>query len=106
MLHCNNDSYYTGYTIDLVKRYQSHLNGTASKYTRSFKPLGIAFSIQISGAKSLAMKIERNIKKLSRLQKDQLVVSSFLSKISHYTLWKKNLITNIFIEINNSNIFK
>lgn len=29
---------HTGCTINLEKRYTAHLNGTASKYTRSFKP--------------------------------------------------------------------
>jgi putative endonuclease len=74
ILHCDNDSYYTGYTNDLAKRYQSHLNGTGKcKYTRSFKPLCIARSWKISGGKSLAMKIERHIKTLSRTEKEKII---------------------------------
>lgn len=73
ILHCNNDSFYTGYTTDLNKRYQSHLNGKGSKYTRSFKPLSLVFSLQVKGDKSLAMKIERAIKKLSRSQKEKMI---------------------------------
>lgn len=73
ILHCDNDSYYTGYTKNIEKRYQSHLNGTGSKYTRSFRPIGIVFSVKIDGDKSLAMKIERGIKKLSRLNKEKLI---------------------------------
>lgn len=43
MLLCENNSYYTGYTNNLGKRYQSHVDGTGGcKYTRSFKPLKIA----------------------------------------------------------------
>lgn len=73
ILLCHNNTYYTGYTTNLDKRYASHLNGTASKYTRSFKPIKIAQSWIINGDKSLAMKIERHIKKLSRSQKERLI---------------------------------
>ena len=78
ILHCNNNHYYTGYTVDLEKRYQAHLNGTASKYTRSFKPLSIVFSLKIED-KSIAMKIEREIKKLSRVEKEKLIASQSTS---------------------------
>jgi predicted GIY-YIG superfamily endonuclease len=57
----------------LKKRYQAHLNGTASKFTRSFKPLSIVFHLKIMKNKALAMKIERDIKKLSRKQKEDLI---------------------------------
>jgi putative endonuclease len=73
ILHCDNNSYYTGYTTDLVNRYHSHLKGTASKYTRSFKPLSMIQCWKIVGDKSLAMQVERYIKKLSRAQKENLI---------------------------------
>lgn|SRR3990167_4434393 len=75
ILLCQNNTYYTGYTTDLAKRYQSHLNGSGKcKYTRSFKPQRIAQCWQVIGTKSLAMKIERQIKRLSRLEKEKLIV--------------------------------
>ena len=74
ILLCDNNSYYTGYTDNLEKRYQSHLNGTGGcKYTRSFKPLKIAQSWLIKGDKLLAMKLERTIKKRSRQDKLALI---------------------------------
>ena len=73
ILHCDNHSYYTGYTTDLKKRYEAHLNGTASKYTRSFKPVRIAQCWRIEGDKAFAMKLERDIKKLSRDKKLDLI---------------------------------
>lgn len=74
ILLCDNKSYYTGYTDNLEKRYRSHLNGTGGcKYTRSFKPLSIAQCWLINGDKLLAMQIERDIKKLSRQQKIELI---------------------------------
>lgn len=74
ILHCENDTYYTGYTTDLEKRYASHVNGTGRcKYTKSFKPVSIAQSWIIQGEKALAMEIERKIKKLSRAEKEKLI---------------------------------
>ena len=74
ILQCEGDKYYTGYTNNLKKRYESHLNGTARcKFTRSFKPICIAQSWQIKGTKSDALKIERHIKQLSRKEKERLI---------------------------------
>lgn len=72
ILYCENNSYYTGYTTDLIKRYQAHLNGKACKYTRSFKPINIAQYWKLFCKKRIAMKLERDIKKLSRIQKEKL----------------------------------
>ncbi len=77
ILHCRNNSYYTGYTNNLEKRYQAHVNGTASKYTRSFPPIKIAQQWEFSD-KSSAMKVEIYIKKLSRAQKEALILSPSL----------------------------
>ena len=74
ILFCQNGAYYTGYTTDLVRRYQEHLAGIASKYTRSFKPVRVAQSWQVVGNKSLAMKIECAIKKMSKKQKEELIL--------------------------------
>jgi putative endonuclease len=73
ILRCSNQSYYTGYTDNLEKRFQDHLTGKGSKYTRSFKPLSIAQSWEIKGDKTKAMRIERYIKTLSKVQKEELV---------------------------------
>ena len=74
ILLCDNNTYYTGYTHDLKKRYQSHVNGSGGcKYTRSFKPIKIAQSWEIKEGKSRAMQIECYIKQLSRKEKESLV---------------------------------
>lgn len=73
ILLCSNDSYYTGYTDNLEKRYQDHSSGKGSKYTRSFKPLSIAQSWEIKGNKTQALRIERFIKSLSKPQKEELI---------------------------------
>lgn len=73
ILRCSNQSYYTGYTDNLEKRFSEHLTGKGGKYTRSFKPLSIAQSWEIKGNKRKAMRIERYIKTLSKTQKEELV---------------------------------
>ncbi len=74
ILLCSNQTYYTGYTNNLLKRYQSHIDGSGKcKYTRSFKPIAIAQSWKVIGDKATAMKLERSIKKLSRQEKENII---------------------------------
>ena len=68
-----NNSYYTGYTTDLARRYQEHINRTSKcRYTRSFPPIKVA-AFWIFGDKSSALKEEARIKKLSRKSKEKLI---------------------------------
>ena|ERR1700722_3864842 len=69
ILFCTNESFYTGYTVDLNRRYQAHVQGIAAKYTRSFPPLSIAQAWPLYGKKSQAMQIERLIKKMNKRDK-------------------------------------
>lgn len=74
ILYCENGSYYIGYTNDLVKRFQAHVDGSGGcKYTRSFKPVRIAQSWKVAGEKAYAMHVERFLKTLSRQKKDNFV---------------------------------
>ena len=81
ILLCNNNNYYTGYTNNLDRRYQTHLLGKGAKYTRSFRPIKIAQSWPIMNDKAIAMKVERYIKKLSRAEKEELIVNPKLLHI-------------------------
>ncbi len=75
ILLCKNGAYYTGYTTDLKRRFEEHLIGTdKSKYTRSFKPIKIAQSWQVNDA-SIAKRLESYIKKLSKREKERLILS-------------------------------
>ena len=75
MLLCSNNSYYTGFTTDMIKRYRAHLDGTGSaKYTRSFKPLKIAQCWRLENApRGTALRIEAFIKRQPRSQKQLYV---------------------------------
>ena len=75
ILECENSNYYTGYTTDITRRYQEHLDGTTKcKYTRSFKPVNLARCWAISDNKSEALRLERFIKKLSKPAKQDLIL--------------------------------
>lgn len=75
ILLCENGSYYTGYTSDLERRFKEHVEGSDKcKFTRSFKPLQIEQYWKIDGGKSMAMKVERRIKKLSKAEKRRLIL--------------------------------
>lgn len=68
VLRCKDGSLYTGYTNDVKKRLESHQKGTASKYTRSRRPVKIAASWKYK-TKSEAIRAEAAFKKLSRSEK-------------------------------------
>lgn len=95
MLLCENNTYYTGYTNNLEKRYQAHVKGTSKcKYTRSFKPVKIAQSWVIPEGKTRAMQVERFIKKLPRCEKERMITDPLLLK-SRIAVLKSNLTGNV-----------
>ncbi len=78
MLRCENGSLYTGYTDNLEKRFQAHVSGKGSKYTRAFKPLSIAKAWEIKDGKSSAMRLEHYLKKLSHAEKEEVIKQNLL----------------------------
>lgn len=76
ILECSNGAYYTGYTTDMERRYQEHVEGTLKcKYTRAFPPKRIAACWKIKGNLSEILKLEHAIKKLSRQEKHHLILN-------------------------------
>ena len=71
ILKCNDDSYYTGITNDIDKRLSDHENGKGAKYTRGRGPFKLIYQ-ENHADRSSASKREYEIKKLSRLEKEQL----------------------------------
>lgn len=72
ILLTENNKLYCGYTDNLEKRFENHLAGKASKFTRANKPLKIVYSQEYK-TKSEAMKEECRIKKLTKKQKEELI---------------------------------
>ena len=73
ILRCADGTLYTGWTNDLEKRLAAHNNGTASKYTRSRRPVAFLYA-EVHGTKEEAMRREYEIKQLSRKEKLALAV--------------------------------
>ncbi|MFO1519591.1 MAG: GIY-YIG nuclease family protein [bacterium] len=72
ILECRDGTFYTGITKDLEQRLQKHNEGVASKYTRVRLPVKLIY--QESGFDySRALKREREVKALSRREKEALL---------------------------------
>jgi putative endonuclease len=74
MLLCNDGSFYTGYTKNIEARMHLHQTGKGARYTRIHKPQKVVY-FEEHYSRSLAMKREREIKKLSHQQKQALLDS-------------------------------
>lgn len=75
ILRCHDNTYYTGWTTDLLRRLKKHNDGTGAKYTRSRRPVELVY-YEVFSDRSAALKREYQIKQLSRKQKEQLIDSS------------------------------
>jgi putative endonuclease len=72
MLRCADGTLYTGITKDVTRRIQQHNGGTASRYTRSRRPVKLVYQ-ENQRSRSLALKREAAIKRLTRKQKLALI---------------------------------
>ena len=68
ILKCADGTLYTGWTNDLEKRLASHNAGTGGKYTRTRRPVELAY-FEEHDSKEEAMSREWHIKRLSREEK-------------------------------------
>lgn len=73
IVRCADSTLYTGYTFDLEKRIEQH-NSTnqGAKYTKMRRPVKLVYYEILSNQKE-AIKREREIKKLSRDKKLQMI---------------------------------
>ena len=75
LLRCADDSLYCGWTTDLERRLRAHRSGSASRYTRSRRPVELAAVISVAD-RSAALREEARIKRLPRAAKLQLIEAS------------------------------
>ena len=68
LLECSDGTFYTGYTSDIEKRLEQHSKGIGAKYTRGRRPVKLK-GLRIFPTQKQAMRVEMNVKKLSRAQK-------------------------------------
>ena len=80
LLRCRNGELYCGFTSKLTQRLKQHRSGLGSRFTRSRLPLSLVYTEEYS-SKSKAMKREREIKKLRKLEKLNLIKSQDYRKL-------------------------
>jgi len=76
ILKCADKTLYTGITVDLERRIKEHnTSPMGAKYTARRRPLKLVYSQELAN-RSLALKEEYAIKKLSREEKLKLIKKS------------------------------
>ena len=72
MVRCKDNTIYSGYAVDPYKREEVHNKGKGAKYTRARLPVKLVYFEEFYDKKD-ALKREREFKKYSRLQKEELI---------------------------------
>lgn len=75
MLRCSDNSLYTGITTDVERRLTEHnADKSVTRYTRVRQPVELVYQEKAS-SRSEATKREFQLKKLSKIKKEELVSS-------------------------------
>ncbi len=86
----SSDKYYLRYTEDVTKRIFTHNNPIRNNYTSKHRPWILKRAFQVGNNKTIALKMERKIKKMKSRkylelllepQKGELIFSDLLKKI-------------------------
>ena len=74
VLYCKDESFYGGYTIDLIRREKEHNTGEGAKYTKPVmrRPVKMIYA-EAFKTRSEATKAEYAFKKQSRKKKEQFL---------------------------------
>ena len=75
ILKCRDGTFYTGCTNNLQKRLDTHNKGQGAKYLRGKLPVELIYAKEYPYSKT-ALKAEREIKKLTRRQKEIFILTS------------------------------
>ena len=81
MLRCEDNSIYTGITVDVQRRMEEHFykNKKCAKYTSSHQAKKLE-AVWETENKSLASKLEFNIKRLKKVEKEEIISTKDLEK--------------------------
>lgn len=74
IIRCHDNSLYTGITTDVERRFQQHVSGKGAKYFYGRRPQKVVLQETLA-SKSEALKREIEIKKLSKQEKERLILS-------------------------------
>ena len=87
LVRCKDDSLYAGVALDVDRRLEEHREGKrGAKYLRGRAPLELVLRREL-GDRSLALKVELRIKKLSRKAKENTMENpQIIDAIAHACL--------------------
>ena len=80
MVRCADNTIYSGYSTDPIRREKVHNTGKGAKYTRNRLPVKLVY-IEKFDNKSDAMKREWALKQLTHKQKEELIFLGNADKI-------------------------
>ncbi|MGB8957886.1 MAG: GIY-YIG nuclease family protein [Candidatus Aminicenantales bacterium] len=72
ILRCRDESFYTGVTTDIDRRFHEHEAGRASRFTRTRRPVVLVYQ-ETCGTRSQALSRECAVKSMGRKGKEDLV---------------------------------
>lgn len=75
IIHCSDNTLYTGITNNLERRIKQHTTQRGAKYFRGRQPESVVY-IENGHDRSSASRREAAIKKLSRNEKQQLIITA------------------------------
>ncbi|GAC1691223.1 MAG: hypothetical protein PVS3B1_30230 [Ktedonobacteraceae bacterium] len=75
VVQCADGTLYTGYTNNVERRVATHNAGKGGSYTRTHRPVSLLVAWQFP-TKGEALRAEYAFKRLTRVQKLQLIASS------------------------------
>lgn len=78
ILECADGTYYTGWTTDPQRRLLQHNAGRSARYTRSRRPVRLVY-LEEWPRRAQAMRREREIKALSRSERQRLIALGLLA---------------------------
>ncbi|MDM3872137.1 GIY-YIG nuclease family protein [Porticoccus sp. W117] len=76
LIRTANGALYTGISTDVARRFQEHSSGKGARALRGKGPLQLVYQ-QLVGSHSQALKLEAAVKRLKKIQKEQLVAGAF-----------------------------
>jgi putative endonuclease len=72
IIEASDGTYYTGYTNNLGRRLKEHGTARGARYLRGKGPVELVYAKEYCYYKN-ALHAERNLKKLTRAQKEELI---------------------------------
>ncbi len=73
-MRTRSNALYCGITTDVNRRFEQHCNGTGAKALKGKGPLSLVWSHPAGDSRSSASKIEYQLKKISKQQKEALII--------------------------------